>query len=151
MRSVPTLPRTRRTLAISATLAAVVLLASCYSSSQIKAATLIDDSRTARGLSSLTVSPEAMSKAQDWAVHMSRTGVLEHTGGGSRMSTAGLPRWCSAAENVAKASSTTAAHSKLMSSPGHRANILGPYNRVGTGVVRKGTVVWVVQIFFRAC
>ncbi len=34
---------------------------------------------------------------------------------------------------------------------GHKANILGTYNRVGTGVVRNGNQVYGIQIFYRAC
>jgi len=82
---------------------------------------------------------------------MARTGVVEHTGGGSRVNTSGLPKWCSVGENVGMASSIETLHAAWMRSANHKANILGNFNRVGTGVVRKGNQVYGIQIFYRAC
>ena len=55
------------------------------------------------------------------------------------------------AENVGMASSIDALHSAWMRSSTHKTNILGNYNRIGTGVVRKGSYVYGIQIFYRAC
>lgn len=52
------------------------------------------------------------------------------------------------AENVAYDSTIEGAHSGLMHSPGHRANILSPdYNAIGIGVVKRGEYYYVVQDF----
>ena len=63
----------------------------------------------------------------------------------------GLTRWCGVAENVGYGSSTDTVHASFLRSPGHRANIMGRYDRAGVGVRRVGKVVWVTQIFIRSC
>lgn len=136
-------------LALSLVLA--VLATGCASTNQAKMAGMVNASRRAHGLHSLASDGRAMAKAQAWAAHMASTGRVEHSGGGSRLSTAGLPRWCSVGENVGKATSTAHVESLWMASSAHRANIMGSYNRIGTGVVRKGQYVYAVQIFYRSC
>ncbi len=57
--------------------------------------------------------------------------------------------WRSVGENVAYNSSVTRAHTLLMGSPPHRANLLSTgFTQIGLGVVKdsRGTV-WVVQVF----
>ena len=142
-------PRRLATIAIAVTLALV--LSSCLSANQTKMVNYINSSRRHVGKPAMKATETASAKAQRWAEHMAATGVVEHSGGGSRMSTAGLPTWCAAAENVAKALSTANAHDLWMKSASHKANILGNYNRVGTGVVRKGNYVYAVQVFYRTC
>lgn len=64
--------------------------------------------------------------------------------------TATAVRFTSAGENVAKADDPDEAHLALMSSPGHRANILGPdYTAVGVGVVERDGRLYVAQDFIR--
>lgn len=51
-------------------------------------------------------------------------------------------------ENVAYDSTILGAHSGLMHSPGHRANILSPdYNAIGIAVVKRGEYFYIVQDF----
>jgi uncharacterized protein YkwD len=57
--------------------------------------------------------------------------------------------WSQLAENVAKARTVAKAHKALMKSSSHRANILGPYKRVGVGVVWRKGWLWVTEIFYR--
>ena len=142
---------TRRALVVVAVLAAVVVLAGCLSANQTKMTDLVNSSRRSAGKSAVTANTTAAAKAQAWAEHMARTKVVEHTGGGSRVDTSGLPKWCAVGENVGKASSIDAVHAAWMASASHKANILGNFNRVGTGVVRSGNTVYAVQIFYRAC
>ncbi len=53
-------------------------------------------------------------------------------------------------ENIARYGSLIKAHSGLMSSPGHRANILADrYTRVGIGIVADGAAYYITQIFVR--
>lgn len=141
----------RRVLAAAVAALAVLALAGCLTPNQTKMVDLVNASRRRAGLGAVTANQAATNKAQAWAAHMARTGVVEHTGGGSRVDTSGLPKWCSVGENVAKASSIDHAHALWMQSSGHKANILGRFNRVGTGVVRSGNAVYAVQIFYRAC
>jgi uncharacterized protein YkwD len=142
---------TRFGVAAAAALGAIVLLSGCLSANQTKMVDLINASRRSAGKPAVTANEQAATKAQNWAAHMASTGVVEHTGGGSRVNTSGLPKWCAVGENVGKGTSIDNLHAAWMRSSPHKANILGNYNRVGTGVVRKGDVVYGVQIFYRAC
>ena len=66
-----------------------------------------------------------------------------------RVGSTGL-RFNSVAENVAEAPAVDVAHSALMQSPGHRANILHPdYNAVGISIVERGKELYVTQDFAR--
>ncbi len=59
-------------------------------------------------------------------------------------------RFNSVAENVAEAPAVDVAHSALMQSPGHRANILHPdYNAVGISIVERDKELYVTQDFAR--
>ncbi|WP_421120549.1 CAP domain-containing protein [Aquihabitans daechungensis] len=151
----PTVPaarrRPRRALTVTLVLAVVVLLAGCLSANQTKMVDLVNASRRNAGRPAVSANQAASDKAQAWAARMARTGVVEHTGGGSRVNTSGLPKWCSVGENVGKAPTIDALHAAWMRSSTHRGNILGNFNRIGTGVVRKGDVVYGIQIFYRAC
>lgn len=141
----------RRTVTAMATVCAVVALAGCLSANQTKMVDHINKSRSDARKGAVTANQQASDKAQAWAERMARTGVVEHTGGGSRVDTSGLPRWCSVGENVGMAGSIESLHASWMRSASHKANILGNFNRVGTGVVRKGNQVYGIQIFYRAC
>jgi hypothetical protein len=59
------------------------------------------------------------------------------------------PRWQLIGENIGVGGSVESLHSSLWASSGHRANILGNYNRVGIGVVVQGTRIWVTFDFLR--
>jgi uncharacterized protein YkwD len=141
----------RRMLSAAGALGAVVVLAGCLSANQTKMVDHINRSRGDVRKPAVTANEAASAKAQAWAERMARTGVVEHTGGGSRVDTSGLPRWCSVGENVGTAGSIEGLHAAWMRSASHKANILGNFNRVGTGVVRKGSQVYGIQIFYRAC
>jgi len=141
----------RRAVTAAAMLGAIVVLAGCLTANQTKMVDLVNSSRRSSGLGALSANQQTTTKAQNWAAHMARTGVVEHTGGNSRIDTSGIPKWCSVGENVGMASSIDALHAAWMRSANHKANILGKFNRVGTGVVRKGNYVYGVQIFYRAC
>jgi uncharacterized protein YkwD len=64
-----------------------------------------------------------------------------------RVGATGL-RFNSVAENVAEAPEVETAHTGLMNSPGHRANILnGNYNAVGIAIVQHGSQLFVTEDF----
>lgn len=142
---------TRRAVTAIATFGAIVVLTGCLSANQTKMVDLVNSSRRSAGLAGVSANEQTATKAQNWAAHMARTGVVEHTGGNSRIDTSGIPKWCSVGENVGMANSIEALHAAWMRSANHKANILGKFNRVGTGVVRKGNYVYGIQIFYRAC
>jgi uncharacterized protein YkwD len=139
----------RRLVGAAAALVAVVALAGCWSNNQQSDMNLINSSRKSSGLRSLNGDSLAMDKAQAWSDYMARTGVLQHTGGGSKLSTSGLGRWCAVAENVGYGSSLSQVHNAFLASGSHRANMLGNYDRVGTGVTYRNGLVWVTEIYLR--
>lgn len=142
-------PRRLTTAAIALVLA--IVLTSCLTANQTRMVDLVNSSRRSSGKAAVTGDQAAASKAQKWAEHMARTGVVEHTGGGTKLDPSGLPKWCGVAENVGMAPSIDTVHAAWMKSASHKRNILGNYNRVGTGVVSKGGYVYAVQIFYRSC
>jgi uncharacterized protein YkwD len=130
----------------------VVALAGCMSANQGKVVDQINASRKANGVPAVTANDVVMGKAQAWSDHMAKTGVLEHTGGGTRVDTSGIPKWCAVGENVGQGSSTYAVHQAFLNSAPHRANMLNRhYNRVGTGVTTGRGSVWVTEIYYQAC
>jgi len=57
-------------------------------------------------------------------------------------------RFNAVAENVAEAPDVDTAHTALMKSPGHRANILHQdYNAIGISIVERGQVLFITQDF----
>jgi hypothetical protein len=104
---------------------------------------LTNSERTARGLAPLRLVGDLSSLAQAHTAVMASTNRLFHNPDLATQVT----NWKSLAENVGYAGSVSAVHSALMNSSGHRANILGPYEEIGLGVVRSGTRVWVTEVF----
>lgn len=116
---------------------------------------LINAERTKNGLSPLKANMEVMKVARVKAEDLSKNKYFSH-----QSPTYGSPfdmlksfgvSYKSAGENIAGNSSVSAAHTSLMNSPGHRANILNSkYNYVGIGVYsdsRYGKVF--VQMFIQ--
>jgi uncharacterized protein YkwD len=141
----------RRLAAGGLVVVAALVLSACWSDNQQKALDFINSTRASYGRAAVNGDSQIMAKAQAWSEHMSRTGRLEHTGGGSRVDPSGISNWCAVAENVAVASTTWEAHVALVNSASHRTNLIGNYDRVGTGVQRVGDRVWLTQIFVRSC
>ena len=117
-----------------------------YSGEQITVRDQINASRASAGLSGLAMNRTLAAKAQDWAQHLASIQRLEHSN-----LTSGVPsNWQALAENVGYHTSLGGVHGLFMGSPGHRANILGHYNSVGTGVAHTGQWVYVVHVFMRS-
>ena len=136
-------------LAVAAVLA--VALTGCLSNDQTQDVTLINQARKDNRAAAVTADTAAMTKAQAWSEHMARTGVLEHTGGGTKLDTRGVSGWCSYYENVGYGSSVAAVHQAFRNSATHKANMLSASHRIGTGVYQKGSRVWVTEIYLRNC
>jgi len=93
--------------------------------------------RTARGLTALVRDARLDATASAWAASMASAGVLSHGDFEGRTTRAipGVP----ASENIAEGYPTAPEVVEgWMNSPGHRANILGPYRLVGVGEVTDG-------------
>ncbi len=104
---------------------------------------LVNQERIAVGLSPLAPDPELTEVARRHSVDMFGRGYFAHeTPEGrspfDRMREQGVG-FLVAGENLALARSVEIAHSGLMNSPGHRANILRPqFGRVGIGIMDGG-------------
>lgn len=104
---------------------------------------LINRERTTRGLSALTLNDKARAVARTYSTDMFARGFFSHINNEGknpfdRMKAGGV-KYGSAGENLALAPTLQMAHTGLMNSPGHRANILSPnYRTVGIGIVDGG-------------
>lgn len=138
----------RAALAIAA---AALLLAGCLTPDQQQDLDLINAARKANGRAAVAAHFDAAKKAQAWSEHMARTGKLAHTGGGSSVDPTGITGWCALAENVGKGGSLEAVNRAFLDSSAHRANMLGRFDKVGTGVHKAGSTYWVTEIYVRSC
>jgi uncharacterized protein YkwD len=131
--------------------AATMLLAGCLSADQQKDLDLINAFRKSQGRAALTAHFDAANKAQSWSETMARRNKLEHSGGGSKIDTSGLTGWCSIAENVGYGPSIESVHKAFQDSSVHRANMLGRFNKVGTGAYKQGSTWWITEIYVLTC
>jgi uncharacterized protein YkwD len=115
---------------------------------------LVNQERTAAGLKPLEADPELTEVARRHSADMFARGYFAHdTPEGvspfDRMRQANV-RFITAGENLALAPTIPVAHTGLMNSPGHRANILRPeFGRVGIGVMDGGMRGLMVSQEFR--
>jgi uncharacterized protein YkwD len=104
---------------------------------------LVNKERTAAGLKTLAADPELTEVARRHSEDMFARGYFAHeTPEGrdpfDRIRAADV-RFLTAGENLALARTVQIAHTGLMNSPGHRANILRPqFGRVGIGIMDGG-------------
>lgn len=133
-------------------LCAAMLLSTAFGSTTARATSrtenrlhdLINDARASNGRGRLNLSASLSRRAHRHSERMADSGSLFHSclDCGKRRS------YSTMAENVGAGGSLGAVHNALMSSSGHRENILGPdFRRVGVGVVRRGGRVWVTELF----
>jgi uncharacterized protein YkwD len=126
----------------SDTVSATVKVAD-YTTNQLRVASLINQSRGSYGRGGLPMNRQLTDKAQAWAERLARQGYLSHSD-----LRAGAPSgWRALAENVGTGSSITQVHQAFMNSSGHRSNILGTFNSMGTGYAVGHGRVWVVHEF----
>jgi len=115
---------------------------------------LVNKERLANGLNALAPDPELTEVARKHSADMFARGYFAHdTPEGlspfDRMRTANI-RFTTAGENLALAPTIPIAHTGLMNSPGHRANILRKeFGRVGIGVMDGGIRGLMVSQEFR--
>ncbi len=116
-----------------------------YSAKQLQVRDQINASRRAAGRNGLAMNRRLADKAQSWAQYLANIGRLQHSN-----LTRGVPsNWRALGENVGYDSSLGGVHGAFMRSSGHRANILGNFTHVGTGVAHRGRLVFVVHVFMR--
>lgn len=104
---------------------------------------LVNRERTAAGLGAVAPDPELTEVARRHSTDMFARGYFAHDTPENRdpfdrMRDAGV-RFLAAGENLAHGPTMQIAHTGLMNSPGHRANILRPqFGRVGIGIMDGG-------------
>jgi uncharacterized protein YkwD len=110
---------------------------------------MVNRERVANGLKPLEADPELTEVARQHSADMFARGYFSHNTPENldpfdRMRRANV-RFSTAGENLALAPTVQIAHTGLMNSPGHRANILRPqFGRVGIGIMdggRRGLMV----------
>ena len=115
---------------------------------------LVNQERAANGLPSLAPDPELTEVARQHSADMFARGYFSHDSLDGRtpfdrMRDANI-RFLIAGENLALAPTLSLAHTGLMNSPGHRANILRPqFGRVGIGIMDGGMRGLMVSQEFR--
>jgi hypothetical protein len=130
--------------------------------------TLLNQARAANGQASLARDGALDGVGRDWSTHMAtiyagnggvtidpaaptdcNRSALCHRPNLADAVTAASPGWLAAGENIGVGGDVQALHDGFMNSPGHRANVLGDYDRVGVGVITNGTQMWVTFDFVK--
>jgi uncharacterized protein YkwD len=142
----PTSRRTRPMVTVLLTaLLGVALLACTDGPGAANNHAAINGVRARAGLPELVRSPELDAKAVAQANRMASRGTIYHS---KNLASGVSGGWQAIGENVALAGSVDQAQAALEASPGHYANMVNPaFNQVGIGVVSRGGVVYVVQVF----
>jgi uncharacterized protein YkwD len=105
---------------------------------------LVNESRAASDVRLLRLSERLSRIAHRHSKEMATRRSLFHTCLPCEIGTVGR-----LGENVGFGADYPSVQAELMASSPHRANILNPrFRRVGVGVVRRGGLVWVTQIFY---
>ena len=107
---------------------------------------LLNQERASAKLPPLTLDGALVQRAREHALGMANAGKLFHR------ALSELPQNCSGsrAENVGRAASPDVVHELFMQDPSHRAEVLGPFNKVGIGIAVVGQFVYVTQDFCAA-
>ncbi len=153
--------RTRSATAVAAVLTALVIViglgagpaAALPSASRVAVADAVariladtNALRAAGGLAPLSSNPYLQSVAQNWTGQQAATGVMSHNPNYGSQIPAG---WTNAAENVAKDYTYSTVVTGWRNSPGHYANIMGPYTDIGIGYVEANGHRYFTQVFAR--
>ena len=119
--------------------------ASAQSDLSTAVAQLVNQARDNRGIDRLDVRGHLNDVALDHAQRMARRGTLFHN---PDLADAMVGDWHSVGENVGYGPDVKTVHAAFMKSLPHRANLVDrDFTRLGTAAVRRGTHVWVVQVF----
>ncbi len=112
---------------------------------------LQNQARAEHGLAPLAYDAAAVGVARGWAGELARSGNLRHNPNLVAEADAHITnQWTRLGENVGYSSNIDQVFTAYMNSPGHRANILGDYNRVGVGAVRDGAGrLWTTIVFMK--
>lgn len=122
----------------------VVTAAPAIASAEGDLVAMVNRERTSRGLSRLAVASDLVAVARRHSARMAANGQISHNPAVS----AETKNWEAIGENVGSGRTATRIHNAFMDSVTHRANIVrGRYTKIGIGVVSKGGVIYVTQVF----
>ena len=108
----------------------------------------INASRSAAGLGPLSVDGGLRSHARNHTQDMIDSGGIYHSTS-AELQAAGGSGWSKLGENVGRGGTVASLHDAFMNSPGHKANILGGYNKVGIGTGTSGGLLYVTVVFMQ--
>ena len=118
-------------------------------------ADMVNYERTSRGLGALNVDLQLVSLARQKSLDMIQNGYFAHEsptyGSAAKMLTNAGYKYNGVGENIARNGSTEKAHAALMSSDGHRQNILGSqWTKLGVGIVNDfNGYPYITELFVR--
>lgn len=140
-----TAPATPQTTAPPATSPPTTSAGGFVSSAESDFASKINSQRGSSGSASLSRHGSLDSYARSWAKKMAKDGALSHSSIGSL-----LGSWSSVGENVGAGGSVGGIFDALVSSSGHRDNMLAEFTHLGVGVWQDAQgVLWTCHVFAR--
>ncbi|WP_052664314.1 S-layer homology domain-containing protein [Nitriliruptor alkaliphilus] len=107
---------------------------------------LTNQARAAHGLRGLPVELQLTRVARDWSNTMASRQELSHR---PRLSSVIDGNWQRIGENVGVGPSVERIQQAFMDSPGHRANVLGDYDRIGVGIYEQDGRLWITVNFLK--
>ena len=147
---------TRRARLLALLLVVAALTAGCYGRQGLSSAgpneflNLVNTDRAAHGLPGLQWDSQLGGLAQEWSHDMASTGSLRHRDLGEVMNRPEYSSFRRLGENILVGGCGMSADElerAWMSSPTHRANILGDYDVAGVGTVCRDGRLWATQNF----
>lgn len=133
-------------LAISISLLATEAAWADAGSDESTFVSLINASRASSGLGPLAMDPSLSNIARGHSSQMAAAGNIFHTADLAHATPGG---WQTLGENVGMGPRVDTLHQAFMQSPGHRANVMGDYDRVGIGIVYGGDTIFVTEMFWK--
>jgi hypothetical protein len=114
---------------------------------EVQFSQILNSQRASTGMGGLTVDAGLSNVARNWSSAMASKSSLTHNPNMKSQIAAVVPDWTRMGENIAYGSDPQRMSDMLWNSAGHKANIVGDYNRVGVGVVVSGNTIWVTFDF----
>jgi uncharacterized protein YkwD len=112
----------------------------------------VNNERAANGLGPVGWNDQLGGLAQGWSEHMAGTGDFSHQNLDALFDNPAYSGFSGLGENIIHAgcgASSASLHQAWMSSPLHRANILGNFNAIGIGVACNGGDLYAAEEFGR--
>jgi uncharacterized protein YkwD len=106
---------------------------------------LINEERAAAGLRMLSFDSQLTNVARQQSAMMASQSTIFHN---TQLGQIVTGPWQLLGENVGMGGTVESLHDAFMSSPHHRENVLGNYDRMGLGVTISGTTIYVTEDFW---